>query len=90
MRKSEDFAAWYPEAIVAGEFISYYDVSGAPPPGARALVVPCLRDTAAVTGEPERTAVNQGPAPGLQRQGYLMRKPHQGVWWLWRALHTPV
>ena len=29
MRKAEDFATWYPEAIVAGEFISYYDVSGA-------------------------------------------------------------
>ncbi|KAK9836198.1 hypothetical protein WJX81_008140 [Elliptochloris bilobata] len=26
--KAEDFAAWYPEAIVAGELISYYDVSG--------------------------------------------------------------
>lgn len=30
VRKAEDFATWYPEAIVAGEFISYYDVSGAP------------------------------------------------------------
>ena len=28
VRKAEDFATWYPEAIVAGEFISYYDVSG--------------------------------------------------------------
>ena len=62
VRKSEDFAAWYPEAIVAGEFISYYDVSGARAPG---TCCPTALETAPLHSRAAPNAMHASVGPPL-------------------------